>query len=49
VYLRDYDSPKAARAGIAEYIDFYNQKRPHQSLDYQTPAQLYLAQPSLNT
>ncbi len=31
---------RAARQ-LASYIDFYNFERPHQSLDYQTPAQLY--------
>ncbi len=41
VYLRDYESPKAARAGIAEYIEFYNSTRLHQSLDYHTPVQFY--------
>lgn len=44
VYLRDYENPKAARSGIGEYIDFYNEVRPHQSLEYFTPAQLYTGQ-----
>jgi len=26
----------------ARYLDFYNDHRPHQSLDYQTPAELYM-------
>jgi putative transposase len=43
VYLHDYASPRAARAGITKYIEFYNTERPHQSLDDQTPASLYLA------
>ncbi len=47
VYLRDYDSPKAARAGIGEYMEFYNQRRLHQSLEYNTPAELYSGQINL--
>lgn len=41
VYLYEYDSPRAARQGLTRYFDFYNNERPHQSLDYLTPAQVY--------
>jgi putative transposase len=41
VYLRDYDSPRAARIGIADYIRFYNCERPHQALGYRRPVELY--------
>lgn len=41
VYLHDYQSPKEARIGISRYFDFYNHERLHQSLDYQTPAEVY--------
>ncbi len=41
VYLRDYESPREARLGLARYFKFYNHQRPHQALDYQTPAQVY--------
>jgi putative transposase len=44
VYLHDYDSPFALNAGLAEYFQFYNTKRPHQSLDYRMPAEIYLNQ-----
>ncbi len=27
--------------GLAQYFAFYNADRPHQSLDYKTPASLY--------
>jgi putative transposase len=43
VYLKDYRSVTEARSGIAKYFRFYNQERVHQSLDYRTPAGLYLA------
>jgi putative transposase len=43
IYLRDYDSPKETRQGLTRYFGFYNHERPHQSLDYRTPAQVYFA------
>lgn len=45
VYLHDYETPRQARQGLATYLTFYNQKRLHQSLDYRTPAEVYLAAP----
>ena len=41
VYLNDYGSPKETRRGLASYLTFYNDRRPHQSLDYRTPAEVY--------
>lgn len=41
VYLRAYASVSEARAGIGRYIGFYNQRRPHSSLDGRTPDQAY--------
>jgi putative transposase len=43
VYLKDYASVNEARAGIAKYFRFYNQERLHQSLEYRTPAAIWLA------
>jgi putative transposase len=43
VYLRDYARVPEARAGIGNWFRFYNHERPHQALDYRTPAGLYLA------
>jgi putative transposase len=40
VYLKEYTSPREARRSLAEYLDFYNYRRRHQALDYQTPAAL---------
>ena len=37
VYLRAYDSVGEARASLGRYLDFYNGKRPHSSLDARTP------------
>ncbi len=42
VYLRAYDSVSAARESLRRYLTFYNTRRPHSSLDGQTPDQAYL-------
>ena len=41
VYLRAYDSVAEARQSIGRYLDFYNGRRPHSSLDGATPNQAY--------
>jgi len=41
VYLNDYDNLVDARAAIGRYLVFYNDRRQHQSLGYQTPAAFY--------
>src|SRR5450755_4429930 len=41
VYLRAYDSVGQARAALGRYLDFYNRKRPHSSLDARTPDHAY--------
>lgn len=43
VYLKGYQTPRDARSGLAEYFRFYNHERPHQSLGYRTPAEVYHA------
>jgi putative transposase len=41
VYLRAYNSVSDARASLGRYLDFYNNRRPHSSLDDMTPDQAY--------
>jgi putative transposase len=41
VYLRAYDTASEARASIGCYLDFYNCRRPHSSLDGTTPDHAY--------
>ena len=43
VYLKAYDSVSAARADIAEYLNWYNAHRSHSSLERLTPQEKYLA------
>ena len=40
-YLKAYDSVGEARASIGRYLDFFNRKRPHSSLDARTPDRAY--------
>jgi putative transposase len=41
VYLKAYDTASEARASIGRYLDFYNRRRPHSSLDGTTPDHAY--------
>jgi putative transposase len=41
VYLHDYATGIECHAGLASYLTFYCEERPHQSLDYRTPAAVY--------
>ena len=41
VYLHAYDSVSDARRQLASYFEFYNTRRPHSSLDGQTPDTAY--------
>ena len=41
VYLRAYDGVGEARSSIGRYLNFYNGRRPHSSLDGATPDQAY--------
>jgi len=41
VYLHDFQTGSEAREGIGRWIEFYNHKRPHSSLDDNTPMERY--------
>jgi len=47
VYLHGYDNVPEARASIGRYLDRYNRRRPHSSLDGMTPDQAYYGAHSL--
>jgi len=42
VYLKAYETVAEARAGIGTYFQFYNSERRHQSMNRQTPDQVYM-------
>jgi putative transposase len=41
VYLFDYEDSKDVRNRLGAYLNFYNKERVHQSLEYQTPEEVY--------
>ena len=41
VYLHAFETGSEAKAGIGKWITFYNEQRPHSSLDDQTPDEAY--------
>ena len=41
IHLKDYHDGLQLTEGMNHYFHFYNHERPHQALQYQTPAQLY--------
>lgn len=40
-YLYDDETVPTVITGLGQYFRFYNTERPHQSLDYQTPARVH--------
>ena len=41
IYIQGYDTVPGLHRGLARYFAFYNDERPHQSLNYRTPAAVY--------
>jgi putative transposase len=41
IFLRDYATTADVEEGLAAYFAKYNHERPHQALDYLTPAKVY--------
>ena len=41
IYLKGYEAVPTLQSGLKGYFPFYNTERPHQSLDYRTPAAVY--------
>lgn len=42
VYIKDYADVPGLHIGMDTYLDFYNTKRPHQSLGYRKPIDVHL-------
>ena len=41
IYPNEYDSPRALRKLINDYVDTYNSLRPHEALDYKVPDEIF--------
>lgn len=41
LYLEEYETGYQLRSITSDYIEYYNNKRPHQSLGYMTPSEFY--------
>jgi putative transposase len=46
IFLYDYETLKDLRKGIEKFFKFYNTERFHQSLNYQTPDDMYFKRAS---
>jgi putative transposase len=43
IYIKNYDLVPELESGLRSYFWFYDEERPHSSLDYQTPGEVYRA------
>lgn len=41
IYVKGYETMTEAKTGLTEYFQFYNETRPHQSLNYATPHEVH--------
>lgn len=47
IYLNNYNNTEEVQIGLTKYFTDYNERRPHQSLNYQTPAKIYLPESNI--
>ena len=43
IYIKDYERVSELESGLTAYFRFDDEERPHQSLDYRTPGEVYRA------
>jgi putative transposase len=43
IYIKDYEQAPELESGLTAYFWFYDEERPHQSLDYRTPGEVHRA------
>ena len=43
IYIKDYELVPELESGLTAYFRFYDEERPHQSLGYRTPGEVYRA------
>lgn len=49
IHLKAYETVEEARLGIAKFIKYYNENRPHQALQYKTPFEAYFGRQAPRT
>ena len=42
IYINDFNTPRELRQAIGEYVHFYNYERPHASLEYKYPSDIFI-------
>jgi len=47
IYIKDYQTVAELVEGLRNYFDFYNNSRPHHTLNGRTPAEVYHQRPVL--
>ena len=47
IYLHAHETVREVKIVLTSYFDFYNETRPHQSLDYSTPDEMYFGNDKL--
>lgn len=47
LYINEYLNAPALETGLRNYFALYNYERPHQSLDYRTPADVHFSAPAV--
>lgn len=48
IYLNEYESVSKLKEDVKDYIEFYNNKRFHESLDYKKPMEVYFNSMKIN-
>jgi putative transposase len=48
VYLHEYQTVSEAKQSLQAYFRFYNTERPHQSLGYRTPQEVYFGSSAIS-
>ena len=43
IYIKDYERVPELELGLTAYFQFYDEDRPHQSLGYRIPGEVYRA------
>ena len=49
IYLHAYETVSEVKVTLASYFSFYNARRPHQSLEYRTPDEMYFGTDEMKT